>query len=111
MTAADDLRAAAGYIEKVGHVRRTVELNGEGTPVCALGGIARVCGLEPRKVALRTNQVVTPRYAAATLALRGYLFAHDLPGQIPTWNDHTVKDAHEVTVTLEKAAAWIEEQA
>lgn len=109
MTAADDLRATAQYIGKVGLVRHTTELDGEGGPVCVLGGIARVCGLEPR-LAFSGRQN-SPRYAAATIAMRGYLFAHGRSGRIPTWNDTEAKDQYEVTVTLEKAAAWIEEQA
>lgn len=107
MSAADDLRATARYIEKVGHIRGAMELGGEGGPVCVMGGITRVCGLEPTI----TLRVIPPRYAVAVLAMRGYLFAHDHCGSIPVWNDREVKDQYEVIVTLEKAAAWIEEQA
>lgn len=110
MTAADDLRATAHYIEKVGHARNTFEEGGrEGSRVCALGGMARVCGLDPNQASTRNRP--TPRLAAAVLALRGYLFANNLAGNIPVWNDSQAKDQYEVVVTLEKAAAWIEEQA
>lgn len=109
MTAADDLRATARYIEKVGHTRGKFEAGDEGTSVCALGGMARVCGLDPHIA--DTMRRPTPRLAAAIVALRGYLFTHDLAGRIPTWNDSQIKDEHEAIVTLEKAAAWIEEQA
>ena len=110
MTAADDLRATARYIEEVGFARGTAEVLGKGTAVCVLGGMARVCDLEPNLVAYNLASG-TLRYQNLTLALRDYLRAQNIPRvSVPVWNDITVKDERELTVTLEKAAAWIEER-
>ena len=110
MTAADDLRATAGYIREVGLAKGTAEVLGKGTSVCTLGGIARVCDLEP-SIVCYNNTATTDRYEAAVLAMKRYLRRNGIAWSIPTWSDTLAKDEAEVTATLEKAAAWTEEQA
>lgn len=107
--AAADLRNAARYIDEHGWSKYEMEDPNGG--VCALGGIAKATGYTG---VLRTPAV--PRYVAAQAALLTFLNKDrvnpsDQIGFVPSWNDEEAADQAEVPATLEKAAAWIEEQA
>lgn len=103
--AAADLRNAATYIHEHGWSRFEME-DPEGH-VCALGGIAKATGYTGT---LGTPAV--PRYLAAQVGLLAFLNQdrEDRIGFVPGWNDEEAADMAEVTTTMEKAAAWIEEQ-
>lgn len=121
MSTADDLRAAAQYIRDHGwHQGSGESRDGRGS-VCALGGIARVCGIAPMLACYEPPGDVmrivgaepVHRYVTATDALREYLAEEagtsDLY-QVPRWNDDDARTPDDVTAALEKAAARIEEQ-
>jgi hypothetical protein len=103
MSTADDLRAAARYINSHGLARETAELP-DGS-VCALGEIARSLGLP---IMVVYDGSTDSRYNEARYALMDYLCSGYFT-YLPGWSDtHTQA---EVVAALEKAAAWIEEQA
>lgn len=103
MTTAEDLRAAARYIEQHGKVEGNAELpTGE---VCVLAAFAKVIGL-PSSVAY--DGTPDRRYKAAHTALTAYLMETEpCFYYIPGWSDGTPQD--EVVEKMQKAAAWIEE--
>lgn len=108
MSTADDLRAAARYMEEHGHCTETAWLpTGQ---VCAGGAIAKVLGLPIAVVygEYHSWENGGERWAATTQALRHYLREQGVKKSIPVWND--ASDQHTVVTALEKAAAWIEEQ-
>lgn len=106
--AAADLRNAARYIDEHGWSRHCMEDVDGG--VCALGGIAKATGYTGL-----LGVPAVPRYVAAQAGLIAFLnLDRDVPAQlacVPYWNDSQAADQAEVTAALEKAAAWIEEQA
>ena len=102
MTTADDLRAAAEYIRGHGLARLTAEAS-DGS-VCALGAIYKIC---------YKHEVLTldwTRFNHAARVLSDYLYTEGLftHGSLPKWSDSS--QAGDVIASLEKAAAWVEEQ-
>jgi hypothetical protein len=109
--AAEDLRTAARYIDEVGHHRgNSVDPRGSGA-VCALGGLAAATGCDPQRTPYDEIEHGNTRYIRARKALQDYLNWAGIGWSIPTWSDLKAKDKADVTATMEKAAAWIEEQA
>jgi hypothetical protein len=104
--AADDLRATARYIDQHGHTRKVAQ--DKDGKVCVLGGISCVVGLDPTMAPYGSS--TSTRYERAKMALQAYLNEAGIGWSIPTWSDLKAKDKADVTTTLEKAAAWIEEQ-
>lgn len=114
MNVADDLRAAAEYIREHGHAKG-VAAAGDGS-VCALGGIARSTGVDVG-ICYGMTDGVTPdqydRFLRALGVLRDYLSGIGVLGDkyrlLSRWSD--ASQADDVITSMEKAAAWIEEQA
>lgn len=108
--AAEDLRDASTAINELGWVQNSMRTD---RGVCALGGLVVATGYNG---SVQTREA--RRYYNASVVLRDYLAATghefglaDAFGAIPLWNDEYATTKTEVTAGLEKAAAWIEEQA
>lgn len=112
MTVADDLRAGATYIREHGHAKGTAQAF-DGS-VCAMGGIALGIGADLLICYGRTATTspdVCLRFGDALVTLNNYLLDNKLTRchSIADWNDITFSD--DVIASMEKAAAWSEEQA
>lgn len=98
---ADDLRESARYIDTHGWCQGALRMpTGE---VCALGAIMAVTG------DWHTDEAVRSRGAAGTLIL--WLEKTQDHRQVADWNNAPSMTQADVTSGLEKAAAWLEEQA
>lgn len=124
---AADLRGAAAYIEAHGWLKGDLQEGSTGR-VCLMGGIlgglglldhdGHTCDDYERGVALDDRREAAEKTALGFLEhVRAQLptdeFGDNPEGleKIAWWNDHQAQSATEVTQMLEKAAAWVEEQA
>lgn len=110
MRTAEILRRSAQVIRRRGLAKGKAE-RADGS-VCALGAIAVAVGGVPEELAYGEHGVSVP-FDSASGALTNYLrtgeegrFVH-----VPTWSDRRTTTQEDVAATMEKAAAWIEEQA
>lgn len=108
---AEDLRAAARYIDDHGWHQGSMEHEGRVCAVGALGatifGDPAMCGFAPW-----ANPEEYKRYRAARTALAIHLDVYDEQSgkdSIPEWNDAQVRIKEDVTAAMEKAAARAEE--
>lgn len=81
--------------------------------VCAVGGIrqAVVEGTEFNCLPPDLLLAVDARDLQARAALQLYLLSQGVRSTIPVWNDMMHRTQADVVEALDKAAAWIEEQA
>jgi hypothetical protein len=117
-TPADRLRTAAGRVRE-GWTR--YQLRDASGDRCALGAICDVRRRTVGSFGVMTMLFADPIADAAVTALHAYLRAAADPplpvipdlrvDSIAWWNDDPHTNGEEVAVTMEKAAAWIEERA
>jgi hypothetical protein len=113
MRTAEILRKSAEVIRERGLCKGKAEAY-DGS-VCALGAIAVATGGVPEELAYGPNGV-NIGFDSGAGALANYLatidgWSSERPPHIPTWSDHRSTTQDDVANTMEKAAAWIEEQA
>lgn len=105
---ADILRAAATKIREVGWTQGAALRDGH---LCALGGIGIVTECEVTVAEIESASRI-PTFLSAESALKGWLQANGFPGfSVVFWNDMPGRTMDDVVTGMEKAAAWIEEQA
>lgn len=104
---ADDLRAAAAYIDQHGW-QQGMAINRDTGAACALGALGTVVGALG---VVYSIEGVVPRFDMASRALLCYLKRQPDIYSIVGWNDMPTRVQADVTEALEKAAAWVEEQA
>lgn len=107
---AADLRAAAAYIDQHGW-QQGMAIYHETGAVCALGALGMVCEGDA-DLAYSSAIFSDGRFGLAAQTLRNHLIGRGLTfTSVPAWNDRRDRVQADVTEALEKAAAWVEEQA
>lgn len=111
---AEVLRAAARYLDAHGLTKGDLRSHGR---VCAIGALDAVTTqAATRRAVAEDNTAQLHRYYLARRTLARYLGVPAQPGLnsgdgIPAWNDADQRTKRDVVAAMEKAAAWIEEEA